>query len=72
MKIAVIGGTGLIGKKLVNRLSAAGHEVLAASPATYARAVRAQLVGAGVLQRACFCSHIAALRPEACGQEPEG
>lgn len=34
MKIAVIGGTGLIGKKLVNRLSAAGHDVLAASPAT--------------------------------------
>ncbi|HNG63229.1 MAG TPA: NAD-dependent epimerase/dehydratase family protein, partial [Ferruginibacter sp.] len=34
MKIAVIGGTGLIGKKLVNRLSAAGHAVLAASPAT--------------------------------------
>jgi len=32
MNIVVIGGTGLIGTKLVNRLRAAGHEVLAASP----------------------------------------
>jgi uncharacterized protein YbjT (DUF2867 family) len=32
MKIVVIGGSGLIGTKLVNRLRAAGHEVLAASP----------------------------------------
>jgi uncharacterized protein YbjT (DUF2867 family) len=33
MKIVVIGGTGLIGKKLVNKLSQNGHEVVAASPA---------------------------------------
>jgi uncharacterized protein YbjT (DUF2867 family) len=32
MKIVVIGGTGLIGSKLVNKLRQAGHEVLAASP----------------------------------------
>lgn len=32
MKIAVIGGSGLIGSKLVNRLRARGHEVVAASP----------------------------------------
>ena len=32
MKIVVIGGTGLIGSKLVTRLRAQGHEVLAASP----------------------------------------
>lgn len=32
MKIVVIGGTGLIGSKLVMRLRAKGHEVLAASP----------------------------------------
>src|SRR5215831_8082808 len=32
MKIVVIGGTGLIGTKLVNRLRQRGHEVLAASP----------------------------------------
>jgi uncharacterized protein YbjT (DUF2867 family) len=32
MKIVVIGGSGLIGSKLVNRLEQQGHEVLAASP----------------------------------------
>ena len=34
MKIVVIGGTGLIGSKLVNKLKHIGHEVLAASPST--------------------------------------
>ena len=34
MKIVVIGGTGLIGTKLVNRLRQSGHEALAASPNT--------------------------------------
>nr|WP_315597870.1 SDR family oxidoreductase [uncultured Cupriavidus sp.] len=34
MKIVVIGGTGLIGKKVVARLAAQGHEVVAASPGT--------------------------------------
>ena len=32
MKIVVIGGSGLIGSKLVNRLRQNGHEVVAASP----------------------------------------
>jgi uncharacterized protein YbjT (DUF2867 family) len=32
MKITVIGGSGLIGSKLVDRLRAEGHEALAASP----------------------------------------
>src|ERR1700747_3520979 len=32
MKIVIIGGTGLIGTKLVNNLRQRGHEVLAASP----------------------------------------
>lgn len=32
MKIVVIGGSGLIGSKLVQRLARSGHEVLAASP----------------------------------------
>jgi uncharacterized protein YbjT (DUF2867 family) len=32
MKIVVIGGTGLIGSKLVTKLRAQGHDVLAASP----------------------------------------
>jgi len=34
MKITVIGGSGLIGSKLVARLRAEGHEALAASPRT--------------------------------------
>jgi len=34
MKIVVIGGSGLIGSKLVSRLEALGHDVLAASPAS--------------------------------------
>ena len=34
MKIVVIGGTGLIGSKLVKKLREQGHEVLAASPDT--------------------------------------
>ena len=34
MKIVVIGGTGLIGSKLVEKLREAGHEPLAASPDT--------------------------------------
>ena len=34
MKVVVIGGSGLIGTKLVNNLRQRGHQVLAASPAT--------------------------------------
>ena len=39
MKIVVIGGSGLIGKKLVNNLREQGHEVVAASPSSGANAV---------------------------------
>jgi len=34
MKIVVIGGSGLIGTKLVNNLRQHGHEVVAASPSS--------------------------------------
>jgi uncharacterized protein YbjT (DUF2867 family) len=34
MKLVIIGGTGLIGSKLVTRLRAQGHDAVAASPAT--------------------------------------
>jgi uncharacterized protein YbjT (DUF2867 family) len=39
MKIVVIGGTGLIGSKLVEKLREAGHEPLAASPNTGVNAI---------------------------------
>src|SRR5947199_8510660 len=39
MKIAVIGGSGLIGKKLVKNLRHQGHEVVAASPSSGVNAV---------------------------------
>jgi uncharacterized protein YbjT (DUF2867 family) len=34
MKIVVIGGSGLIGSKLVSKLRDRGHEAVAASPAS--------------------------------------
>ena len=34
MKIVIIGGTGLIGSKLVNKLRERGHDAVAASPDT--------------------------------------
>lgn len=34
MKIVVIGGTGLIGTKLINKLKEKGHDAIAASPST--------------------------------------
>jgi len=39
MKIVVIGGSGLIGKKLVSRLQELGHEAIAASPSSGINAV---------------------------------
>ena len=42
MKIAVIGGSGLIGKKLVKLLGGRGHEVVTASPSAGVNAVAGQ------------------------------
>ena len=39
MKIVVIGGTGLIGSKVVANLRQLGHEVVAASPSSGVNAV---------------------------------
>ncbi|MBD2535059.1 SDR family oxidoreductase [Nostoc flagelliforme FACHB-838] len=54
MKIVVIGGNGLIGKKLVSRLRERGHETVAASPSSGVNAVTGEglaevLVGAQVV-----------------------
>lgn len=54
MKIVVIGGTGLIGAKLVANLRQKGHEVVAASPSSGVNAVtgeglEAALAGAGIV-----------------------
>jgi uncharacterized protein YbjT (DUF2867 family) len=54
MKIVVIGGTGLIGTKVVNNLRQRGHEVVAASPSTGVNTLTGEglkeaLVGAGVV-----------------------
>lgn len=46
MKIVVIGGTGLIGRKLTPRLRSQGHSVIAASPSTGVNA----LTGAGLAE----------------------
>jgi len=42
MKFVVVGGTGLIGTKLVNKLRQHGHEVVAASPSSGVNAVTGQ------------------------------
>jgi len=54
LKIVVIGGTGLIGTKLVNNLRTLGHDVVAASPKSGVNAVTGEglatvLVGANVV-----------------------
>src|SRR5258705_678769 len=54
MKIVVIGGTGLIGTKVVKKLSGEGHEALGASPntgvdATTGRGLAEALAGADVV-----------------------
>ena len=46
MKIVVLGGTGLIGSRLVSRLAAQGHHAVAASPATGVDAI----TGVGLTQ----------------------
>jgi uncharacterized protein YbjT (DUF2867 family) len=51
MKIVVIGGTGLIGSKLVKDLSDHGHEVVPASPDTGVNTITGQGLS-GALQRA--------------------
>src|SRR5947199_6455621 len=51
MKIVVIGGTGLIGSKLVNKLREHGHEAVAAAPNTGVNTITSEGL-AEVLKRA--------------------
>jgi uncharacterized protein YbjT (DUF2867 family) len=51
MKIVVIGGTGLIGSKVVEKLKAQGHEAVAASPNTGVNTVTGEGL-AGAIKRA--------------------
>ena len=48
MKIVVIGGSGLIGSKLVTKLRGRGHETLAASPASGVNALTGQGLAAAL------------------------
>lgn len=48
MKIVVIGGTGLIGSNLVNRLRQEGHEAVAASPNTGVNTITGEGVAAAL------------------------
>ncbi|BFT72960.1 SDR family oxidoreductase [Paenibacillus sp. P36] len=48
MKIVVIGGSGLIGKKLVNNLRELGHEVVAASPSLGINSVTGEGLAAAI------------------------
>src|SRR5689334_3573627 len=54
MKLVIIGGTGLIGSKLVHHLNALGHDAVAAAPNTGVNAITGEglaqaLVGASVV-----------------------
>ena len=58
MKIVVIGGSGLIGKKVVTNLAQRGHDVVAASPSTGVNTLTGEglaqaLAGARVWARSC-------------------
>ena len=48
MKVVVIGGTGLIGSKVVEKLKQKGHEAIAAAPNTHIPAQHVR-VGCGIL-----------------------
>src|SRR5216110_2357855 len=48
MKIVIIGGTGLIGSKLVTKLNEQGHEAVAASPSRGVNTITGQGVAAAL------------------------
>jgi uncharacterized protein YbjT (DUF2867 family) len=56
MKIVVIGGSGLIGKKLIPLLRERGHEAVSASPSSGVNTI----TGEGLFNRRCFVRPIGA------------
>jgi len=64
MKIIVIGGTGLIGTKVVKNLRDKGHEVVAASPSKGINSVTGEGLAGGARRRTgrCRCRQCAFLR----------
>ena len=62
MKIVVIGGTGLIGSKVVGRLKQKGHEAIAAAPNTGVNTIAGEglkeaMAGAQVVIDLANCPH---------------
>jgi nucleoside-diphosphate-sugar epimerase len=53
MKIVVLGGTGLIGSKVVKLLRADGHEVLAASPSQGINSITGKAIESGLTSHNC-------------------
>ena len=51
MKIVVIGGTGLIGSKVVEKLKAHGHEAVAAAPNTGVNTLTGEGTSRGIKRR---------------------
>ena len=60
MKIVVIGGSGLIGSKLVNKLREYGHEAVAASPKSGVNTLTGEGL-AEALHPAARCGSVATL-----------
>jgi uncharacterized protein YbjT (DUF2867 family) len=60
MKIVVIGGSGLIGSKLVNKLREHGHEAVAASPKSGVNTLTGEGL-AEALHPAARCGSVATL-----------
>ena len=71
MKIVVIGGSGLIGKKLVKLLGERGHEVVAASPSTGVNAVTGEGLAEALMLRRAACTIYFAQENDTLGKDSE-
>ena len=64
MKIVVIGGTGLIGSKLVKKLQEKGHDAIAAAPNTGVNTI----TGEGLKEALSGAQVVVDLRTRRCGR----